>query len=113
MKMAYDNCIKKSYNKLNITWKIINMETSRTSNHDNTQHIIDKFHGHNVAELINKYFISEANNLTNPANSKHCNSSVTNYLSYMEQTISINYPDIHNEPSVTNEIEKIISSLKI
>jgi hypothetical protein len=41
-KMAYDNCIKKSYNKLNTTWKIINTETDRTSKRDDTQHLIEK-----------------------------------------------------------------------
>jgi hypothetical protein len=62
-KMAYDNCIKKLYNKLNTMWKIINIETSRTSKHDDTQHLIEKFNGQNVAELIKEYFISIGNKL--------------------------------------------------
>jgi uncharacterized protein (UPF0297 family) len=64
-KMAYDNCIKKSYNKLNTTWKIINTETGRISKCDDARHLIEKFNGQNVAELINEYFISIANKLTN------------------------------------------------
>jgi hypothetical protein len=34
---------KKSYNKLNTTWKIVNTESGRTSKHDDTQHLIEKF----------------------------------------------------------------------
>jgi hypothetical protein len=79
-KMAYDKCIKKSYNKLKTTWKIINTETGRTSKCDDTQHLIEKCNGQKVAELINVYFISIANKLINSVNSKQCNSSVTNYL---------------------------------
>jgi hypothetical protein len=30
----------------------------------------------------------------------------------MEQAITTNYPKIHNKPSMTKEIEKIINSLK-
>jgi hypothetical protein len=111
-KMVYDNCIKKSDNKLNTTWKIINTEIGRTSKHDDTQHLTEKFNGQNVAELINKYFISVANKLTNSVNSKQRNSSVTNFLSFMEQAITTNYPKIHKKPSTVKEIEKIINSLK-
>jgi hypothetical protein len=87
--MAYNNCIKKSHNKLNTTWIIINTETGRTSKHDDTQYLIEKFNGQNVAELINDYFTSTANKLTNSVNSKQCNSSATGYLSFMEQAIQI------------------------
>jgi hypothetical protein len=113
-KMAYDNCIKKSYNNLNTTWKIINTETGRTSKRDDTQHLIEKFNGQNVTALINEYFISIANKnkLTNSVNSKQRNSSVTDYMSFMEQAVTTNYPKIHNKPSMTKEIEKIINSLK-
>jgi hypothetical protein len=111
-KMAYDKCVNKLYNKLKTTWKIINTETGRTSKHDDTQHLIEKFNGQNVAELINEYFISIANNLTYSVNSKHCNSSATDYLSFMEQAITNNYPKICSKPSTTNEIEKVINSFK-
>jgi hypothetical protein len=109
-KMAYDNCTKRSYNKLNATWKIVNIETGRISKRDDTQHLIEKFNGQNVAELINEYFISIASNLTNSVNNKQCNSSAIDYLSFMEQAITINYPKIRNKPSTTNEI-KYLSSI--
>jgi hypothetical protein len=50
-KMAYDNYIKKSHNKMNTTWKIINIETGRTIKRDDTQYLIDKFNDQNVAEI--------------------------------------------------------------
>jgi hypothetical protein len=60
-KMAYDNYIKKSCNTLNTTWKIIYKETGTISKRDDTQHLIEKFNGQNVAEQMNEYFISIAN----------------------------------------------------
>jgi hypothetical protein len=98
---------------LNTTWKIINTETGKTTKHDDTQLLINKYNGQNVAELINECFISICNNLSNSVNSKHCNSSVTDYLSFIEQTISSNYPKICNEPSTVNEIEKSLTPSKL
>jgi hypothetical protein len=74
---------------LNSTWKIINKETGRISKHDDTQHLIEKFNGQNVAEQMNEYFISIAN------------PSVTNYVSFMGQAIAANYPVICNKPSTS------------
>jgi hypothetical protein len=59
-KMAYDNCINKSYNKLNTTWKIINIETGRTLKPNDSQHLTEKFNGKNVAELINDSIINHS-----------------------------------------------------
>jgi hypothetical protein len=44
------------------TWKIINIETGRTTLRDDTQYLIDKSHDRNVAETINEYFLSLAEN---------------------------------------------------
>jgi hypothetical protein len=110
--MAYDNYIKKSHNKMNTTWKIINTETGRTTKRDDTQYLIDNFNDQNVAEILNKYFVSIANKLTNSVNSNQCNSSGIDYMSFMEQAIKTNYPKICNKPSTTKEIEKIIYSFK-
>jgi hypothetical protein len=111
-KMAYDNFIKESHNKMNSTWKIINTETGRTTKRDDIQYLIDKSHDQNVAEIINEYFLSIANKLSNSVNSSQCNSSDIDYLSFMEQAIKTNYPKICNKPSTTKEIEKIIYSFR-
>jgi hypothetical protein len=63
--MAYDNYCIKAYNKMKSTWKIINIETSRPVKRDDTQYIIDKARGPHVAETINAYFLSLADNLAN------------------------------------------------
>jgi hypothetical protein len=69
--------------KSNINWITpINTETDRTSKLSNS--------------VVNKQF----------------NLSATDYLSFMEQAITRNYPIIRNKPSTTNEIEKIINSFK-
>jgi hypothetical protein len=47
-KMAYDNYIRKSHNKLNSTWKIINSETGRISKRNDFQDLIKKCKHQNV-----------------------------------------------------------------
>jgi hypothetical protein len=69
--MAYDNYCIKAYNKMKSTWKTINIETGRSVKRDDTQYITDKAHGPHVAETINEYFLSLADNLANLAEILH------------------------------------------
>jgi hypothetical protein len=62
--MAYDNYCIKAHNKIKSTWKIINIETGRTTKRDDTKYLIGKSRGPYVAETINEYFLSLADNLT-------------------------------------------------
>jgi hypothetical protein len=104
--MACGNFIRKSHNKLNSTWKIINTETGRIPKHNNFQDLIKKFTNLNAAEQINDYFISIGNKSIKIDKGKHGNSSATEFLSYMQQASLKNYPEIYNAPSTPKEIEK-------
>jgi hypothetical protein len=66
----------------------------------------------NAAEHINDYFISIGNKLIKTDNGKHGNSMTTEFLPFMHQVISNNYPKICDEPSTPKEIEKIIRAFK-
>jgi hypothetical protein len=104
--MAYDNYIKKSHNKLNSTWKIINSETGRIPKQNYLEELIKKFKKQNAEEQINIYFISIGKKLLKTDNNKHSNTLTAEFLPYMHQAILNNYPKIHNEPSTPKEIEK-------
>jgi hypothetical protein len=86
------------------------METGRTVKQDDTQYLIGKSRGPYVAETINEYFLSLANNLTNLAASSLGNSADRDFLSFMEQAIKSKFPKICNKSVTTREIEKIIYS---
>jgi hypothetical protein len=88
--MAYGNFIKKSHNKLNSTWKIINTESGRISKQNNSQDLIKKFKNQNAAEHINGYFISISNKLIKTDNGKHGNSTATEFSPFMHQMMSQN-----------------------
>jgi phosphatidylinositol kinase/protein kinase (PI-3 family) len=92
------------------TWKIINIETGRSIKRDDTQYIIDKARGPHIAETINEYFLSLADDLANLAESGLGGSS--DGTPYMEQAIKSKFTKIRNKPVMTKEIEKIIHSLK-
>jgi hypothetical protein len=62
-KMAYDNYCNKAYNKMKSTWEIINIETGRIAKRDETKYLIGK--SRDIAETINDYFLSLADNLAN------------------------------------------------
>jgi hypothetical protein len=110
--MAYDTYCIKAYNKMKSTWKLINIETGRSVKRDDNQYIFDKAHGPHVAEIINEYFLSLADNLANLAESSLGGSSDREFLSYMEEAIKFKFPKICNKPVMTKEIEKIMHSLK-
>jgi hypothetical protein len=96
------------------TWKIINIETGRTTKQDDTRHLIGKSCDQNVAQTITEYILSLADNLAKSAT--HGLGSLHNmdYLSFMEQAIKSKFPKICNKPVMTEEIEKkkIIYSFK-
>jgi hypothetical protein len=110
--MAYDNYCIKAYIKMKYTWKIINIETGRSVKREDTKYIIDKARGPHVAENINEYFLSLADNVANLAENSLGGSSDREFLSYMEQAIRSKFPKICYKPVTTKEIEKIIHSLK-
>jgi hypothetical protein len=56
-KMAYDHYCNKMHNKMKSTWKIVNIETGRTTIRDDIQYLIGKCHDQNIAETINEYFL--------------------------------------------------------
>jgi spore coat polysaccharide biosynthesis protein SpsF (cytidylyltransferase family) len=91
--MEYDNHIKKSYNKMRTTWKIINMEAGRTTKKDDTQYLIDKHNDQNVAELLNDYFLTIANKIINTLNSNQNNTQGTKYMLFIQQAIINKYPN--------------------
>jgi hypothetical protein len=93
-------------------WKIINTETGRNSQTNDLQQLIDNYNGKNVAEHLNNYFVKLPNNLVNELDSIQCQPSGTDFMLFMRQAISKNYPTIVNKPSTIKEIEKIIQSLK-
>jgi hypothetical protein len=76
------------------------------------QQLIENYNGQNVAEYLNEYFVSIANNLVNKLVNNYPNFTDANFKSFMEQATLKNYPLISNKPSTTKEIEKIIKSLK-
>jgi hypothetical protein len=63
-KMAYDDFISKSHNKLKSTWKIIQSETGRIDKQNTFMDLIAKFKNQNAAEQVNDYFISIGDKLT-------------------------------------------------
>jgi hypothetical protein len=111
-RMAYDNHLKRSHNKMKTAWKFVNLETGRINKTNCTQQLIDKYKDQNVAEYLNKYFLTIADKLVNKADSNHPNNTAIDFRSFMEQAISKNYPPISNKPSTVHEIEKIIYSFK-
>jgi hypothetical protein len=54
--MAYDNYSIKMLDKMKSTWKIINIETGRTTKRNDTQYLMGKSGGQNVAETINIFY---------------------------------------------------------
>jgi hypothetical protein len=109
-KMAYDNVISKSHNNLNSTWKIINSETGRLIKPNNFLDLTNKFKNQNVTELINDYFITIGSKSAMTDNDEHGNNPVTEYLPFMHQAVSKNYPKILLKPTTPKEIENIIKS---
>jgi hypothetical protein len=78
----------------------------RTPKHNDYHDLIKKFNDSNAAEQINYHFISVEDKVIKSTNSKHCNSSDTDYLTFLEQMVSKKYPQISNKPSTTKETEK-------
>jgi hypothetical protein len=66
----------------------------------------------NVAQTVNEYFLSLADNLANSATSGLGNLHDMDYLIFMEQTIKSKFPKICIKPVMTEEIERNIYSFK-
>jgi hypothetical protein len=111
-RMAYDNHIKKLCNKMRTTWKIINTGTGRNMKKNYMQHLIDKYNDKNVAELLNEYFLMIANKLINTVNNNQNNPTGTYYMSFKEQAIINNCPNISNKPSTVKDTKKSSVLLK-
>jgi hypothetical protein len=92
-------------NKLKATWKVINKETGRSRKRDHIQYLIDKYKDQNVAEILNDYFLSIANKLTNTINNNQ-NITDTDYMPFMEHVKENKYPKTCNKPSTINELKK-------
>jgi hypothetical protein len=95
-RMAYDNHIKRSHNKMKTAWKIVNLETGRINKTNSNKQLIDKYKDQNVAEYLNKYFLTIADKLVNKADSNQSNNTADYFRSFMEQALSNNYPPISN-----------------
>jgi hypothetical protein len=106
-RMAYDNRLRRSHNKMKTAWNFVNLETGRTNKTNCTQQLIDKYKDQNVAEYLNDYFLTIADKLVNKADSNQPNYTPIDFRSFMEQAISKNYPPISNKPSTVHEIEKL------
>jgi hypothetical protein len=100
-----------SHNNLKSTWKIINSESDRIDKQNNFWDLIEKFKNQNVAKQVNDY-ISCGNKFT-MSDDKNSNTFTSEFLPFMHQAISKNYPQICHDPSTPKEIENVIKTFKI
>jgi hypothetical protein len=63
-------------------------------------------------EQVNDYFISIGNKITTSDNDKNINTFTTEFLPFMRQAISKNYPKICYDLSTPKEIENLIKTSK-
>jgi hypothetical protein len=95
-KMSHDKHIKMSQNKMKMTWKIVNSETGRNINSSSMQQLIENYDGQNVAEYLNEYFVSIANNLVNKLENNYPNYTDADFRPFMEQAFLKKLPKYFN-----------------
>jgi hypothetical protein len=120
-RLTYDKHISNSENKVKTTWQIINSETGHAVKHDAIQHLItSNSTGHgkqNIAEILNDFFLTITDTITSKVNGNNgidnsSNVDNRNFMAFLSQAYSRNYPHMISKPSTRQEIENIISSLK-
>jgi phosphopantetheine adenylyltransferase len=121
-RLTYDKHITKSKKKLKTTWQIINSETGRAVKYDAIQHLVtSNSTGHgkqNIAERVNDFFLTITDTITTKVNGNNdidknsSNIDNRNFMTFLSQAYSRNYPHTISKPSTRQEIEKIIRSLK-
>jgi hypothetical protein len=104
------------------TWDIITLETHRKTDNGEIQSlkVEDKniTNQRSIAEALNTYFISIADNIKNNKNQDHsknkCNAiNRDSSIQFMSQTHNVAYPHMKHKPTPTKEIDELIKSLKV
>ena len=114
-KMYYNDIIKKSNNKMKASWNIINKEKGKVQDKSNITQIVfeDRIitNQKKIANLFNDYFLSMAkqDGINNTKESEQFKQTSATYLIENNQK---SYPNIIWHYASTQEIEKIIRSLK-
>jgi hypothetical protein len=116
-KLNYADKIKKSVNKNKTVWDIVNLETIKTGDTEETNTL--KIDGNTIsdhqeiANAFNKYFLTVAENLHKKQNTLSSqNLDNTTPLHFLTQAFQHPFPNINLRSVPTKEIEKIIKFLK-
>jgi hypothetical protein len=117
--MDYDKLILNSYNKIKTTWNIINTESGRKKNRNETlaldvngMKIIDQ---QTIADTFNEHFATIADNIRKHIDNSQLNrykNDVVNHIHFIKQAFENTYPNMESKVSTVKEMEQIIKSLK-
>jgi hypothetical protein len=117
--MDYDKLILNSYNKIKMTFNIINTESGRKKNRNETldlnvngMKIIDQ---QTIADTFNEHFAMIADNIRKYIDNSQLNrynNDVVNHIHFIKQAFENTYPNMESIVSTVKEMEQIVKSLK-
>jgi len=116
-KLNYAEKIKKSINKNKTLWDIVNLETNKTGNTEETNTLKTDGHtisdGQEIANAFNKYFLTVAETINMKQNTpSYINLDNTTPIQYLTQSFKHPFPNVKLKSVSTKEIEKNYKTFK-